>query len=270
MAYTLDLRSSAARLVGSTPTPGTMKLLNKIAIVTGGTSGIGKAIAKKFLAEGAKVVVGAPDKDKFPGIEKELPGIVCIATDVRSEDDVKNLISKTAEQFGQIDIVVNNAGVSHQEDFLGTDLDEYRKIMDINLTGTFLMMKHAIPHLLKTKGNIINLGSRLSFIVDTDVPIYSTSKAAVAMLTKNTAVAFAPKGIRINCLCPGSVDTPLLESYFKTRQEMLDYYAQHNLMGRLGTAEEVANVAAFLASDEASYVTGAMWQVDGGGWLMGN
>ena len=90
------------------------------------------------------------------------------------------------------------------------------------------------------------------------------------MLTKNTAVAFAPKGIRINCLCPGSVDTPLLESYFKTRQEMLDYYAQHNLMGRLGTAEEVANVAAFLASDEASYVTGALWQVDGGGWLMGN
>lgn len=247
-----------------------MKLSNKIAIVTGGTSGIGKAIAKRFISEGAKVVVGAPDKEKFATTEQELPGVVCVATDVRSEDDVKKLIAKTIEQFGKIDIVVNNAGISHQEDFLGTDLDEYKKIIDINLTGTFLMMKHAIPHLLKTRGNIINIGSRLSLIADPEVPIYSTSKAAVAMLTKNTAVAFAPKGIRINCLCPGSVDTPLLESYFKTRQEMLDYYAQHNLMGRLGTPDEIANVAAFLASDEASYVTGALWQVDGGGWLMGN
>lgn len=239
-----------------------MKLSQKVAIITGGTSGIGLAIAKRFADEGATVVIasrGARSSD--------IPGATYITTNVRNEEDVRALIEKVATQFGSIDIVVNNAGISRAKDVTETSVEEYAEIMDTNMRGAFLMTKHAIAHLLKSKGTIINIASKLALIPDPEVPVYCASKAAIAMFTKATALAYGKQGVRINAICPGPIDTALLQSYFGNRQEMLDFYAEHNPMGRIGTPDEVANVALFLASDEARFVTGALYTVDGGGSL---
>ncbi len=239
-----------------------MKLSNKIAIVTGATSGIGLAIARRFAQEGARVVVASRGADTT-----DVPNTLYIKTDVRNEHDVQNLIQQTVTQLGRIDIVVNNAGVSKAETMAETTTPDYELIMDTNVKGVFLMTKYALPHLLKTRGTIINIASKLALIPDPEVPVYSASKAAVVMLTKANALAYARDGVRINAICPGPIDTPLLQGYFRDRKEMADYYAEHNPMGRIGTPDDVANVAVFLASDEANYVTGATYTVDGGGSL---
>ena len=229
---------------------------NKTVIITGGFTGIGAAITRLFVKEGANVIVISKNRGK----QIESSSVTFTETDVRDEGSVKKAVDDTLKKFGTIDIVVNNAGVNYQNqrDITVFSLEEYRNVIDTNMTGPFLTTKHTLPHLLKTKGSIINIASQLGLVPDANFPIYCASKAAVVMFTKAMAVRYAADGIRINCVCPGPIDTSFLKKNFLVSKLP---------MGRLGTPDEVANVVLFLASDKCSYVNGAAYTVDGGSSL---
>ena len=233
-------------------------LENKVAIVTGGSSGIGEAIVRLFAKNKARVVIASINCAKTSQLVNDRT--VFIQTDVREEEQVKRTVTETIKKFGRIDIVVNNAGINfqHQDDIVNFPLQDYRNIIDTNLTGTFLFMKHSLPHLLETKGAIINIASQLGLVPEPYFAVYCASKAAVIMFTKAVAVKYAEEGLRINCVCPGPTDTSFLRKPFPVEKIP---------MRRLGTPEEVAKVVLFLASGESSYVTGGIYTVDGGSSL---
>lgn len=243
-----------------------MKLKNKVSIITGASSGIGQAIAIRFAKEGAKVVVADIDEE---GAKKTLAQVsntsIFVKADVRNEDEVKNLMNRTLEEFGEIDIIVNSVGIylSLEADIASLSVKDFSNVMDTNFTSIFLITKFAIPHLLKSKGNIINIASSLGLAPEAKSPIYCSSKAAIIMFTKTTALNYAKNGVRINCVCPGPIDTPLLHKAFSNKKE-LQKYLKRNPMGRAGTSEEVANLTATIASPESSYITGGIYTVDGG------
>lgn len=243
-----------------------MQLKNKVSIITGSSSGIGQAIAIHFAKEGAKVVVADIDEG---GAKNTLSQIsdsgFFVKTDVRSEQEIKNLVDRTLEKFGKIDIVVNSVGIYSplEADVASLPTKDFSNVMETNFASIFLLTKFAIPHLLKSKGNIINIASSLGLIPEAESPIYCSSKAAIIMFTKTTALNYAKSGVRINCICPGPIDTPLLHRAFPDEKELAEYL-KRNPMGRAGTSDEVANVALFLASEESSYVTGGIYTVDGG------
>lgn len=228
-----------------------MKLTNKIALITGGSKGIGRAIAQMFIKEGAKVIVFDIEK---PDYEVEFYQV-----DIGKEEQIE----KAFGQIKQLDILVNNAGVYFQASVEETSKEQLDKIVDINLKGTYLMSKYAIPIIRKTKGNIINISSGLGVVPEPESPAYCSTKAAIIMLTKCMAQEYASEGLRINAILPGPIDTPLLRNAFSSEKE-IEEYAKLNPMKRIGRPEDVANVAVFLASDEASYVTGGLYSVDGG------
>ena len=242
-----------------------MKLKDKVVIITGGTSGIGLAIAKLFSEQGAHVVV-ASDKPKGEDVVAEISSdCVFIQTDVREEGQVANLISATKEKLGKLDILVNSAGVYSfsQSDIAQMPVTDFDEIMGINFKGIFLTTKYAIPELLKTKGNIINIASSLGIVPEKESAIYCASKAAVIMFSKAIALQFPEKGLRVNAICPGPIDTPMLRRAFPAQKEY-DDYLEMNPMKRAGTSEEVARLALFLTSDEAGYITGGVYTIDGG------
>jgi len=228
-----------------------MKLTNKIALITGGSKGIGRAIAQMFIKEGAKVIVFDIEK---PDYEVEFYQV-----DTGEEEQIE----KAFGQIKQLDILVNNAGVYFQASVEETSKEQLDKIVDINLKGTYLMSKYAIPLIRKTKGNIINISSGLGVVPEPESPAYCSTKAAIIMLTKCMAQEYASEGLRINAILPGPIDTPLLRNAFSSEKE-IEEYAKLNPMKRIGRPEDVASVAVFLASDEASYVTGGLYSVDGG------
>lgn len=228
-----------------------MKLQGKTAVITGGSQGIGKAIAQRFLKEGAEVVVF--------GISKPDYGVKYFQVDVSNEEQIKEAVS----QLEKVDILVNNAGIyfhSLVEDTKKEDLD---KIIDVNLKGPYLVSKHLMPLLRKSKGNIINIASSLGIIPEPESPAYCVTKAGVVMLTKCMAQEHSKEGIRVNAILPGPIDTPMLRGVFSSEEEMKEY-AETNPSKKIGKPEDVANVAVFLASDEAQYVTGGLYSVDGG------
>ncbi|MDP2631126.1 MAG: SDR family oxidoreductase [Candidatus Uhrbacteria bacterium] len=229
---------------------------NKVVIVTGGSSGIGAAITRQLVDAGAKVVIASISR----GEQSRSDNVLFIETDVRDEDAVKKAIDETLKEFGKIDIVVNSAGMNYQDqrDITNFSLKEYHDVMDTNMTGIFLFTKYTLPHLLKTKGSIVNIASQLGLVPEPNLPVYSASKAAVVMFTKAMAVRYAALGIRINCVCPGPIDTAFLRKGFPVSKLPI---------GRLGTPDEVANVALFLASEKCSYVNGAAYTVDAGSSL---
>lgn len=243
-----------------------MKLENKVAIITGSSSGIGQAIALRFAKEGAMVIVADIDES---GAENTLSQIsdagIFVKTDVSNEQKVKSLVDKTSEKFGKLDIVVNSVGIYSplEADIAFLPTKDFSNVMETNFKSIFLLTKFAIPHLLKSQGNIINIASSLGLIPEAESPIYCSSKAAIIMFTKTTALNYAKSGMRINCICPGPIDTPLLHRAFPDEKELAEYL-KRNPMGRAGTSDEVANVALFLASQESSYVTGGIYTVDGG------
>jgi NAD(P)-dependent dehydrogenase (short-subunit alcohol dehydrogenase family) len=243
-----------------------MKLKDKIAIITGGTSGIGFAIAKRFSDEGAQVVITS-DSDTDGDDKAKLVSETCtfIRTDVRDNEQVKKLIASVIEKHGKLDIVVNSAGVYSfsQSDITQMPVEDFDTTMDINFKGIFLMTKHVLPELLKTSGNIINIASALGLVPEKESPIYCASKAAVIMFSKATALQFPEKGVRVNSICPGPIDTPMLHRAFPNQQEY-DEYLEFNPMKRAGKPEEVASLAVFLASNEAGYITGGVYTIDGG------
>lgn len=243
-----------------------MRLKDKVSIITGSSSGIGQAIAVRFAKEDARVVIADIDEDGAKNTLSQVPNAgTFIKTDVREEQDVRNLVDRTLEKFGQIDVAVSSVGIYSplEADIATFSLKNFSNVMGTNFTSIFLLTKFAIPHLLKTKGSIINIASSLGLVPGAESPIYCSWKAAIIMFTKTTALNYAKSGVRINCICPGPIDTPLLHKAFPDKEELKEYL-ERNPMGRAGSTDEVANVALFLASKESSYVTGGIYTVDGG------
>jgi NAD(P)-dependent dehydrogenase (short-subunit alcohol dehydrogenase family) len=243
---------------------------DKVVIVTGGGYGIGRAAALGFAQRGAKVVVA--DVDVKNGEEtihriKEAGGeAIFVKTDVSHEPDVENLIKKTVETYGRLDCAFNNAGI--HKVFVSTidfTLTDWNEIIDVNLKSVWLCMKHEIPQMLKQgKGAIVNTSSAAGLIAAPSNPAYPASKHGVVGLTKSTAIEFARKGIRVNCVCPGPTRTGMYESLVAVSPEIVEVMNTKVPMGRMAEPEEVAAAAIWLCSDEASYITGHALPVDGG------
>ncbi|MDR0975551.1 MAG: glucose 1-dehydrogenase [Christensenellaceae bacterium] len=237
-----------------------MELKNKVAIITGGGSGIGLSCAEVFLKSGAKVVIA--DIRISEDVQKQLhENFIFIKTDVSNELEVKNLVDETVTKFGKLDIMVANAGIGEAGLLHTKSLEDWQRVIGVNLTGVFLCDKYAINAMLKNGGgSIINMSSVLGLVAEPTSPVYTAAKGGVNNLTR-AGVAYAKDGIRVNSVCPGYIDTPLLE---KMTKEQKDWLISKHPIGRLGKDVEVANLVKFLASDEASFITGAVIPVDGG------
>ncbi len=243
-----------------------MRLEGKVAIITGGTFGIGESTALLFAKEGAKVVIAARNADKgerVVSLIKEQGGdAIFIKTDVSQEEDVKELVRETVEAFGKLDVLFANAGVGAMGDIHETTMEDWNKLISIDLTGVFLCSKFAIPEMMKNGGgSIINCASILGHVGHPSVSAYAAAKGGVVNMTRSAAVTYASKGIRVNAVCPGYIDTPMTSNL---SEEMRQYLITKHPIGRLGTPEEIATAVLFLASDESSFVTGANLLVDGG------
>ncbi|MGE7842488.1 SDR family NAD(P)-dependent oxidoreductase [Lysinibacillus sp. NPDC093712] len=243
-----------------------MKLQDKVAIVTGGASGIGEATVRLFAQEGAKVVI-ADFSERGQSISDELNNngfdTLFVKTDVTIEENIKNMINETVTKYGKLDIMYANAGVADDAPAHELSYEKWKKTIDINLSGVFLSDKYAIEQFLAqgTGGVIVNAGSIHSFVSLPNPTAYSSAKGGVKLLTQNLCTAYAKQGIRVNAVCPGYIDTPLLAEVDAKNKE---YLASLHPQGRLGKPEEIAKAVLFLASDDASFVNGTTLLVDGG------
>lgn len=250
-----------------------MRLKNKVALITGGTSGIGQATALLFAKEGAKVVITGRSAERGTAIVEKIRQdsgrALFFQADVRYADQCRAAVERTLSEFGRLDILFNNAGLFYAHDVLECSEDEWDLQMDVNLKGTFLMSKFALPGMIaQGSGVIINNSSGWGLVGGDKAAAYCASKGGVVLLTKAMAVDHGRQGIRVNCVCPGDVDTPMLPEDAKFRgMKWADYLAgaANRPMGRVGTAEEIAQAVLFLASDDSSFMTGATLVVDGGG-----
>lgn len=243
-----------------------MKLSGKVALITGGSRGIGKAIAKEFSENGASIVISGKDKTRLDQIAKEI-GSFAIQADIRKESEVLALIEKTVEKFGRLDILVNNAGIFPKIKLLHEITDsEWRDVLDVNLNGPFYATKYAIPYMQKNGGVIINIASSagLKAYENFNADAYSASKAALVLLTKCWALEYAKSRIRVNCICPGVVETDMTSEFLSTpaTRDMMNFAYP---IGRFGTVNDVAKAALYFASEQdSSWVTGAVLPLDGG------
>ncbi|MGA2664269.1 MAG: SDR family oxidoreductase [Nitrososphaerales archaeon] len=254
-----------------------MKLDGRVSIVTGGNSGIGRATALLFAREGSKVVVAGRNstrgKEVVKAIEEARGEAIFVETDVSKSADVKALVKKTIGRFGRIDVLFNNAALSPVGTILDTSEKEWSEVIGTNLTGTFLCTKYVLPHMIERKsGVIINTGSINSVMAMKKEAAYDASKGGVLLLTRAVALDFAEFNIRANCICPGAIDTPMLKAILAQTPDPAAAeveLAKKHALGRIGSPDEVAKMALFLASDDSSFVTGAIMPVDGGmlgGW----
>lgn len=243
------------------------KLDGKVGVITGGCSGIGLATARKFVAEGAKVVIGDLDEANGPRIAQELEGVF-VKVNVTNKDEVENLFKVANDTYGHIDIAFNNAGISPASDdsILKTGIDAWNLVQDVNLTSVYHCCKAVLPYMLaQGKGSIINTASFVAIMgAATSQISYTASKGGVLAMTRELGVQFARKGIRVNALCPGPVNTPLLQELFAKDPERAARRLIHVPMGRFAEPEEIANAVAFLGSDESSFITAMDFLVDGG------
>jgi len=243
------------------------RLLDRVAVVTGGGSGIGLATARRLAAEGAQVAVADLDGETGKAAADEIGGLF-IQADVTSEDDVAAMYGATLSAFGRIDIAFNNAGISPPDDdsILVTGMEAWRRVQEVNLTSVYLCCKHVIPHMQACGGgSIINTASFVAVLGSATSQIsYSASKGGVLAMSRELGVQFAREGIRVNALCPGPVNTPLLQELFAADPERAARRLVHVPMGRFAEPEEIAAAVAFLASDDASFITAATFLVDGG------
>jgi NAD(P)-dependent dehydrogenase (short-subunit alcohol dehydrogenase family) len=236
------------------------RLEGKVCVITGAASGIGAETARLFASEGARVVA----VDIADGAEGEL----AIKANVADEDAVREMYERAAKEMGRIDVLFNNAGISPDDDasVLDTSLEAWQRVQDVNLKGVFLCCKHGIPHLLSSGGgSVINTASFVAVMGAASSQIsYTASKGGVLALSRELGVEFAKRGVRVNALCPGPVNSPLLEELFANDPEQAARRLVHVPMGRFAETREIAQAALFLASDESSYVTASTFLVDGG------
>lgn len=236
-------------------------LENKVAVVTGGCGGIGNAICERFVKEGA-VVYAADIAESVPA------GATYQKHDVTSEDSAKALMDRVKSEHGKLDILVNAAGIEIEFTIENTSLEDWNRVFAINVTGTFLTSKYALPLMrVAGAGSIINFGSYDGFIADPELAAYCATKGAVHALTRAMACDHGPENIRVNAICPGYIDTPMLQSFFGTsgdieslKQEVRNVHPTK----RYGTPEDAANLVNWLAGDEARYASGQLWVLDGG------
>ena len=236
------------------------RLDGKVCVITGAAGGIGAATAEAFAREGAKVV----GVDLHDGS----PGDLAVEVDVTDEDAVRDMYARVRDELGGIDVLFNNAGISPDDDtsVLETSLEAWQRVQDVNLKSVFLCCKYGIPHLLERGGgSVINTASFVAVMgAATSQISYTASKGGVLALTRELGVEFARRGVRVNALCPGPIDTPLLRELFAKDPEKAQRRLVHVPMGRFGKAEEIANGVLFLASDESSFMTATTFLVDGG------
>ena len=243
-----------------------MKLTDKVALVTGGSRGIGFAIAKTLSENGASVVITSKDSDKIKKAESKISNSFGITCDIKNKNQVQNVINQTIKKFGKLDILVNNAGIFPKIKKLHQiEEEDWNEVLDVNLTGQFRFTKEAIPHLQKTSGCIINISSDagLKAYQGFNADAYSASKAALIVLTKCWALEYAKNKIRVNCICPGVVDTDMTKPFLQNQKD-IEFMNNEHPLGRIGQPDEIGKAVLYFVSDDASWVTGAILTVDGG------
>ena len=243
------------------------RLENKVAVITGAASGIGREAARRFAEEGAKVCVADLNEGTGEEVAGRLEGLY-IRADVTDPDDVQRMYREASEHFGGVDVLFNNAGISPPDDdsILETEMGAWERVQNVNLKSVYLCCKHGIPYLLERGGgSVINTASFVAVMgAATSQISYTASKGGVLAMSRELGVQFARQGVRVNALCPGPVNTPLLQELFAKDPEKAARRLVHLPMGRFAEAVEIANAALFLASDESSYMTASTFLVDGG------
>ena len=245
-----------------------MRLLNRVALITGGNRGIGLATARLFAAEGAKVMLVARDQAKGEEEAKHISNAKFIQGDVSKSSDCQRAVEETIRLHGALDLLINCAGIVYRNRTIEeTTEEEWDATFAVNVKGTFLMSKFAMPFLRERKGSIVNVASYVGLVGFAKTSAYAASKAAIVNLTRSMALDHAREGVRVNAICPGSVDTEMIHDAWRTYgdvEEARRVWAEKHPLGRIARAEEVAQAILFLASDESSFVTGVALPVDGG------
>ena len=250
-----------------------MRLKDRVALITGGTSGIGTATAIRFAKEGAKVVITGRDAERGEQVVEEIVAnggeAMFVQSNVCLADDCRDAVDRTLKRFGRIDVLFNNAGVFHPKTIPDCTEEEWDETIDSSLKGAFLMSKFALPSMIERgSGSIIHTSSGWGILGGDKAAAYCAAKGGLIIMAKAMAIDHGPDGIRVNCVCPGDVLTPMLHDDAEKRGMDWDDYAAgggDRPLGRIGTVDEIADAVLFLASDESSFVTGESLVVDGGG-----
>ncbi len=246
------------------------RLAGRVALVTGAATGIGRATALRFVREGANVILAGIDEPALSNLCREITAAgsdaLAVAVDVRRDDDVRHMVDVARARFGAVDVLFNNAGVEFVAAVQDTVEEDWDRVLDTNLKGVYLVTRHLVPMMRGRPGAaIVNNASQLGLAAIANYAAYCASKGGVVNLTRAMALDLAPLGIRVNALCPGAVMTPLLERQCsRPGGPQLSEIARQNVLGRIAAPEEIAAAALFLASDEASFITGTSLVVDGG------
>jgi NAD(P)-dependent dehydrogenase (short-subunit alcohol dehydrogenase family) len=244
-------------------------LEGKSALITGGTSGIGAATAERFVQEGARVAIVGRDAERGQALEARL-GVAFVACDVTDAAAAERMVEQVTQRIGRIDVLFNNAGIINFGSVVDASIDEWDALMATNVRGVFLVSRSVVPRMIAGGGgSIINMGSNLGLVGTRGAAAYATSKGAIVQLTRAMALDHVGDGVRVNCVCPGTIETPLVQRQRVGRspeqaQQAAERTKQRFPIGRIGEPSEVASMVAFLASDQASFITGAILSVDGG------
>jgi NAD(P)-dependent dehydrogenase (short-subunit alcohol dehydrogenase family) len=244
---------------------------SRVAFITGGAYGIGRGIVLEFVRHGDSVIIADRDEHRGMDLEKKLKDDHArtrfLQMDVRVESDVKSAIDQTVAEFGRIDVLCNNAGIEYYRAADEYSVEEWNAISETNLRGAFFCTKHAYPHLKESRGCVVHISSVQAFANESCISAYAASKAGLLGLTRGMALDFAKDGVRVNAVCPGAVQTGMMEAFLKDQpnpEQMIQKIGSSIPLGRVGQPEDIARAVYFLASPEAAYITGAALVVDGG------